>query len=42
MKCKYCKEEMLKCGFGTVGGLCGNARWECRNEDCSCNNGGQL
>lgn len=30
--CKKCKKETehLKCGFGSVGGLCGNARWECK------------
>jgi len=35
MKKKYCKkckkkQEILKCGFGNVGGLCGNARYECK------------
>jgi len=30
--CPKCKEEKecIKCGFGEVGGLCGNARYECK------------
>ena len=30
--CSKCKEESecLKCGFGKVGGICGNARYECK------------
>jgi len=29
-KCK-CKREMIKCGFGNVGSLIGNARYRCLN-----------
>jgi hypothetical protein len=30
-KCKFCKRKTnhIKRGFGSVGGLTGNARWEC-------------
>jgi len=37
MKCKKCKQEMIRCGFGEVGSFVGNARWECRNKDCENN-----
>lgn len=30
-RCEKCKIKTphIKCGFGTVGGLCGNARYRC-------------
>lgn len=35
-KLKFCKKCLMKTkhikrGFGSVGGLCGNARWECKS-----------
>jgi len=37
--CKKCKKKTkhLKCGFGNVGGLLGNARYRCLN--CGWENG---
>lgn len=33
-KCKFCKQEMLLCGFGRPNSIFGNGRYECRNENC--------